>query len=213
MPPRKKAAAKQATPLTGYTVALSGTFPGTTQGAVQNSITSLGGDIAKTVNAETTYLVSTQADVDKQSTKVKAAQKHDTPIVTLEWLDACVASGAEEDANDYLLSANAAPSQKANGKKRAASPVAAPAPDKKTKTAPAAPADAEPKFGEGSVLKSRDMVIPIDEGCPLTGYRVYVDDDGVVYDASLNQTNASNNNNKFYRVQVCAPSELQWIVR
>ena len=32
--------------------------------------------------------------------------------------------------------------------------------------------------------------------------RVYVDPEGIVYDASLNQTNAGNNNNKFYRIQV-----------
>lgn len=31
---------------------------------------------------------------------------------------------------------------------------------------------------------------------------MYIDDDSVIYDASLNQTNAGKNNNKFYRVQV-----------
>ncbi|GAB7353364.1 hypothetical protein MBLNU459_g3846t1 [Dothideomycetes sp. NU459] len=45
--------------------------------------------------------------------------------------------------------------------------------------------------------------VPVDEGCPLSSYHVYIDsDDGIIYDASLNQTNASNNNNKFYRVQL-----------
>lgn len=32
--------------------------------------------------------------------------------------------------------------------------------------------------------------------------KVYIDDDAMIWDASLNQTNASANNNKFYRVQV-----------
>jgi poly [ADP-ribose] polymerase 2/3/4 len=31
---------------------------------------------------------------------------------------------------------------------------------------------------------------------------VHIDSDGVIYDVSLNQTNAGNNNNKFYRIQL-----------
>ena len=42
--------------------------------------------------------------------------------------------------------------------------------------------------------------------------KVYVDDDGVIYDVAANQTNSGNNNNKFYRVQVsCVPLQLCWI--
>ncbi|OAQ97872.1 hypothetical protein LLEC1_07713, partial [Akanthomyces lecanii] len=47
------------------------------------------------------------------------------------------------------------------------------------------------------------LVIPVDSFCTLPGFEVYIDpDSGVIYDASLNQTNASNNNNKFYIVQL-----------
>ena len=31
---------------------------------------------------------------------------------------------------------------------------------------------------------------------------MYVDSDGTIFDAALNQTNAGNNANKFYRIQV-----------
>lgn len=34
------------------------------------------------------------------------------------------------------------------------------------------------------------------------GHTVYIDDSGLIWDATLNQTNAGNNNNKFYRIQV-----------
>lgn len=34
------------------------------------------------------------------------------------------------------------------------------------------------------------------------GHTVYIDDSGLIWDATLNQTNAGNNNNKFYRMQV-----------
>eukprot|EP01083_Nonionella_stella_P316959 1151997_1 len=45
---------------------------------------------------------------------------------------------------------------------------------------------------------------PIDECCPYQdGFSVLEDlDDGVIYDAKLNQTNIGNNNNKFYILQV-----------
>lgn len=55
---------------------------------------------------------------------------------------------------------------------------------------------------ENNIAQSKDIDIQIDEGCPLSHYRVYIDEKGLIYDASLNQTNSSNNNNKFYRLQV-----------
>jgi poly [ADP-ribose] polymerase len=63
-------------------------------------------------------------------------------------------------------------------------------------------AQAERAMGQGQVAKSSDMQIPLDEGCLFPTSKVYIDDSGVIYDASLNQTNSSNNNNKFYRIQV-----------
>ncbi len=63
-------------------------------------------------------------------------------------------------------------------------------------------AQVERAMGEGQVAKSSDMQIPLDEGCFFPSSKVYIDDSGVIYDASLNQTNSSNNNNKFYRIQV-----------
>lgn len=72
-----------------------------------------------------------------------------------------------------------------------------------------APVDGDAEDGDlavGQFAKKKSMVIPIDEFCTLAGYQVYIDQDsGMIYDASLNQSNASNNNNKFYRDQVCGP--------
>jgi poly [ADP-ribose] polymerase 2/3/4 len=61
----------------------------------------------------------------------------------------------------------------------------------------------ESAMGEGQVAKRQDIQIPLDEGCPHASSVVHIAPDGVIFDASLNQTNASNNNNKFYRIQVC----------
>lgn len=84
----------------------------------------------------------------------------------------------------------------AKGKKKAAGSAAA-ANDADDKT------DVKKKAASGDPqTASKGIVVPLDEGCKVQG-TVYIAPDGVIYDASLNQTNASNNNNKFYRIQVC----------
>ena len=60
----------------------------------------------------------------------------------------------------------------------------------------------ETEDGPTNISKMKNLTIPVDETCPLTHFRVYIDDDGLIYDAALNQTNAGANANKFYRVQV-----------
>jgi poly [ADP-ribose] polymerase len=194
-------------PLAGYTITLSGTFPGATHPTVSSTTTTLGGNVAKSVTADTNLLISTPADVKKLSKKVQDAQSSRIPIVSIDWLNEVEISGDAVAPDDFLLVAGSVPATDlgGKGKKRAASPDDSKAPT--SKAARISPLDAvpklEPKVGDGSVLKSRDVNIPLDEGCPLQTYRVYVDEEGIVYDASMNKTDASANNNKFYRVQVC----------
>ncbi|KAL8725532.1 MAG: hypothetical protein Q9166_007286 [cf. Caloplaca sp. 2 TL-2023] len=54
---------------------------------------------------------------------------------------------------------------------------------------------------EGQKAVSHDINVPIDEGFHEDAI-VYIDDDGIIHDASLNQTNIGGNNNKFYRLQL-----------
>ena len=56
----------------------------------------------------------------------------------------------------------------------------------------------------GQKARLRSITIPVDEYCPLNAsHKVHIDDnDGTIFDVLLNQTNASNNNNKFYRIQL-----------
>ncbi|KAK7432342.1 hypothetical protein QQZ08_000904 [Neonectria magnoliae] len=89
-----------------------------------------------------------------------------------------------------------------------AAPKTAKAP-KATKSSKAK-AESEPEeeteekvVAEGQFIKKKGITIPLDEFCPLATFQVYVDpDSGLIYDASLNQSNSSNNNNKFYRIQI-----------
>lgn len=63
--------------------------------------------------------------------------------------------------------------------------------------------DAIPDISDAQYAKSKYLRIPLDEECYLASHKVHVDgSDGIIYDAALNQTNAGNNNNKFYKIQV-----------
>lgn len=51
---------------------------------------------------------------------------------------------------------------------------------------------------DGQKAVSHDIDVPIDEGFKQAA-KVYIDADGIIFDASLNQTNIGGNNNKVYR--------------
>lgn len=196
MAPRAAKKAAKATPFDGLQIATSGRFPGVTQASLQQRITALGATIASSVTADTDFLISTEKDVESNSNKVKAAAAHSVPAVSLDWLEECEQSNTKADTSNYLLTA----SQQTNGtKKRAASPDA-PEPKKPKITENA-------KIGDGQNAKSKVIAIDVDEYCSQPQYKVYIDNsDGTIFDASLNQTNASANNNKFYKIQLICNS-------
>lgn len=62
----------------------------------------------------------------------------------------------------------------------------------------------------GSAAKIARVNVPVDERCDLRGsHSVYQDDEGTCYDVTLNQTNAGQNNNKFYRIQLLVDANGQ----
>ncbi|KAI4944489.1 hypothetical protein J4E86_009548 [Alternaria arbusti] len=194
--------------LTGLSIAASGRFPsGVTQKALQTRITSLGAEYLSSVTPDTTHLIATQKDFESNSTKVKTAVAQNVSIVSLEWLDECEATDSYVPESQYLLFSAAAPAPASapapvqNGsKKRAASSASPPTAQQETKK-PKIKENA--KVGDGQNAKSKQIAISVDEHCPLASWRVYIDNnDGTIYDASLNQTNSSANNNKFYKVQL-----------
>lgn len=54
----------------------------------------------------------------------------------------------------------------------------------------------QPKQDGQKAVVRKDLNIPLDEGFSGPANTVYVDDQGLIYDASLNQTNIGNNANK-----------------
>ncbi|KAI1426440.1 PARP-domain-containing protein [Xylaria sp. FL1777] len=227
MPPRKKTAATPITPpftppLTGFSIAISGSIPNRTQASIaQDFIAPLGGALAKSVSVSTTHLVTTEADYQRASVKVQSAQANGIPIVTFEWLEECLAKNTRVKEDAYGLTSQPQPqandslgsTQLRTARKRLAASQtpqkdddddSPPQPKKKGKAGNDEPKEREPKIADGQIAKSFDVKIPVDEGAEreLVHYEVYIDDDGIIFDASLNQTSASNNNNKFYRVQI-----------
>ena len=49
---------------------------------------------------------------------------------------------------------------------------------------------------DGQKAVSHDIEVPIDEGFKEANVKVHIDDEGIIFDASLNQTNIGGNNNK-----------------
>lgn len=120
----------------------------------------------------------------------------------------------EEEEEQVEVKAKTTGSTRSSTKRKASSPAPA-GPTKQPKKAKPEPAAADtptdtksaPKITEAQFApEGAKLDIPIDDGVSPS-WHVYVDPDtGIIYDASLNQANASNNNNKFYRVQVCIHS-------
>ncbi|KAH6893061.1 poly polymerase catalytic domain-containing protein [Thelonectria olida] len=124
----------------------------------------------------------------------------------------------EEDEAEEEEEEEEQPKAKKAKATKAAAPKAAPKATKATKATKAkgkAAVKDEPEeepeeeskeekvVAEGQFIKKKGVVIPLDENCPHANCEVFIDpDSGMIYDAALNQTNSSNNNNKFYRVQI-----------
>lgn len=216
-----------------------------THASLEQLVKSLGGSVTKSVTKTTTHVVCTEDDYNNNTAKVAAGKAKDLPLVSPEWIFESEKQNKTIDPQEHVWGSDSAdPSDsQANGKKRPLmvsksdddeEPQA-----KKTKTAKGAKgskaangkakADSDPEseaqpetkeesqVAEGQFIKKKNVAIPVDEHCPLSSsYQVHIDpDSGLIYDASLNQTNASHNNNKFYRIQAsldCASHSQQSVL-
>ena len=153
---------------------------------------------------------------------VAQAQKFpDVKIISLDWLLESVNEGklldeAQYSFTDKSKNTSAPNTQPAMGKKRAR--AATPDEDDTQQNAPLdvnVPPVKRQKDGQKAKSGSA-LVVPVDEGCNLgckqlvnhsfivvltyqqDSHHVYIDPDGTIYDAALNQTNVGNNNNKVW---------------
>lgn len=216
-------------PLVGLKLAFSGKFAsiGHTHSSLEAQVKSLGGTVSARVDGNTTHLVCTEDDFNAKTTKVAAAETKGLPIVNSDWLLDCKADDRLVPVDDYYFSSSAnaaAPSPPpsappgaastngsttARGKKRKADDADGNSQKDAQKQKPTNGQDVNPKeeeekeVADGQFIKRKDVVIPLDEHCPQADRQVHIDSaTGLIYDASLNQTNSGKNNNKFYRIQV-----------
>ncbi|KAK0279647.1 hypothetical protein LTR35_008370, partial [Friedmanniomyces endolithicus] len=89
------------------------------------------------------------------------------------------------------------PPKGSKGKRKATSPPPSGASSKQSKHS-----------GQDTASKKPEIHVPLDEGFPAAaGSKVFVDEDGTIYDASMNQSQVAKNNNKFYRLQLLKGSK------
>ena len=228
--PRIKAPPQPAVPsLKGVTISLASYSPSAHPELGNKSVAQLKTDITNcggyytTKPNECTHLIASQAQFDKEIDRIKQAQKNSNIlIVAYDWLADSLASSAPIDVDSYTFDEDSN-SPTANGLTVNASPplqTVAPAkksskrtrqqddddeddlqPPKKSKKSDP-PRPSAPSPAPTSNLKS-SIKVPVDLQVPnAAAYTVYIDDAGVIYDATLNKSDSNKNNNKFYRIQL-----------
>ena len=176
---------------------------------VKELIKGCGGVYASKISDDVTHLVATPSQFSKNGAKVKDAMKYPSiKIVDFEWLNKSLSSDSSVDEGGYLLD----PDQEEAGSGSDAVVTVSTSNRKRQRgnhedevelPAPADLKKSKVMQKDGQKAKSRSVNIPVDEHCPSGNkYKVYIDDNGMIFDATLNQTNSGLNNNKFYRMQV-----------
>ncbi|KAF9110161.1 Poly [ADP-ribose] polymerase 2 [Mortierella sp. AM989] len=233
MPP-KRAAATPATPIfTGCVFAIAGNFPDNTHSDVTSLATrqDSGATVMPTITKKITHLITNQAEIDKNSSKIAKAATIDTIVfVTLDWIVDSLKQKKRLDITSYTLNSAATSSSSATSSTAAADADADmdvdDVPQKRSKRK-ASDKDNKDDVVDDNVEKkiktlkakaaksssaAKIRQPQVDRACNLNStYSVYVDTD-VAWNARLNQTNIGQNNNKFYLLQLLATAAGQFAV-
>ncbi|KAL6240017.1 hypothetical protein BDW75DRAFT_196742 [Aspergillus navahoensis] len=192
-------------------IAVSGTFPGYKQGDLRAIVERHGATFASSVSTNCTHLVATQKEVDKNGSKYRhACDLQNCEIVTLDWLlDSDRAKKPVSEAQ-YRFGA---PSSSQNSqtdsvpvkteRKRSVKAVQDVDEDVSNKKPKQMAEDAQMITAE----KAAKVKVGVDERYypnepTWQDPTVFIDDSGLIWDATLNQTVSAANNNKFYRIQL-----------
>ncbi|OTA54354.1 PARP-domain-containing protein [Hypoxylon sp. EC38] len=200
-------------PLAGCVIAVSGPIQGLNQNDIAYIyVRPLGATLVKKITSKSppTHVITNQSNYNKPTGKVKYAQEKNIPIVSLKWLQDSLQLSDRMDENGYTFDDSKPARLPVKRKATHEPPDDDDADDvaKKSKYSKTESQEQEaesPKSVDGQIARSLDLRVPLDRGAEYqkdNGYEVYIDDDGVIYDASLNQANSTNNHNKFYRLQV-----------
>jgi len=222
MPRTKAPPVVPSTALEGYTVTFASysaschaDFTSKTLTQIKSQIASCGGSYASKID-QCTHLVASPAQYEKKLKAIKEGlQDPNLIIVDYDWLAESLKSASPVAVDDYLLDKSSAPTNGVHGSNDA---------DEKSESeSKASKADQKPnlkrKRGDSETtntqLKNRGSKqppppkkkatpkVPVDDQLSTQyQYSVYVDTDGLAWDATLNQSNSNANNNKFYKIQL-----------
>ncbi|RHZ44545.1 putative poly(ADP)-ribose polymerase PARP [Aspergillus thermomutatus] len=204
-------------------IAVSGTFPGYKQADLKAIVEGQGATFSSTVSEGCTHLVTTQKEAEKGTVKYKqACNVPGCEVVSLEWLLDSQKAGRPLAGKAYLLTSGAASAvqgqnggDSATATATATGATTAPKSNKRKLADTDADAmdgaanangdsngdEANKKQKDAQKASAKSLKVPVDEGCTMPG-AVFIEDSGLIWDATLNQTNSANNNNKFYRIQL-----------
>ncbi|KAL2863670.1 putative poly(ADP)-ribose polymerase PARP [Aspergillus lucknowensis] len=197
-------------------VAVSGTFPGYKQAGLKAIVERHGATFSSSVGNDCTHLVTTQKEVEKNGTKYQqACALKKCEIVSLDWL-------LDSDKAKKPVSEKPYHFHTHNNSSGGQTDDASAETDEKRSAKRALDADEEgssKKLKNGAedaqrvtADKADKLKVPVDElyypnGTGWQAPAVYIDDSGLIWDATLNQTVAAANNNKFYRVQLLVSND------
>ncbi|KAL4817969.1 poly polymerase catalytic domain-containing protein [Aspergillus spinulosporus] len=190
-------------------VAVSGTFPGYRQDDLKAIVERHGATFTSSVSTNCTHLIVTQKEVDKKGTKYKhACDLQSCKIVSLDWLlDSDKAKKPVSEA-PYRFGASSSNQNSQTDpvkteRKRSAKAVQDTDDDGSNKKPKHVVEDAQIITEE----KAAKVKVGVDEGYyskepTWQDPTVFIDDSGLIWDATLNLTVSAANNNKFYRIQL-----------
>ncbi|RAL13116.1 putative poly(ADP)-ribose polymerase PARP [Aspergillus homomorphus CBS 101889] len=190
-------------PFDGLVIAVGGTFPGYRQADLTTIIKRNGGEFSSGITEDLTHLISTSKEVTNKSRKYTQACK--VPycnIVSLDWLVDSDAAGKRLPEKDFLLDTKTDDKTDEGEKKKRTLEEALGVNEDGTSK----------KLKNAQKAGTKSLNIPVDEDCSLKGsHKVYIDPESTIWDATLNQTSSTNNNNKFYRIQLLTnPSKTEF---
>ncbi|KAL5000285.1 poly polymerase catalytic domain-containing protein [Aspergillus recurvatus] len=192
-------------------IAVSGTFPGYKQGDLKAIVERHGATFTSSVSTNCTHLIATQKEVDKNGTKYRhACGLQNCEVVSLNWLfDSDKAKKPVSEAPYRFGAPDSSENSQADSvpvkteKKRSVKAVQDADEDMSNKKPKQMAEDAQMITAE----KAAKVKIGVDERYypnepTWQDPTVFIDDSGLIWDATLNQTVSAANNNKFYRIQL-----------
>ncbi|KAM7430085.1 Poly [ADP-ribose] polymerase 1 [Porites harrisoni] len=160
--------------------------------AISTVIQDLGGSVVEKVNASVDCCISSQAEVDKKSKKMRDAEKFDVPVVNEGYLDAVKKGGAILMISQHSISSW--------GSKKGTSVVDAPVPPSVGKS------KLKKSSSEGGPTKKMKVAVKggaaVDPESEMEDSCHVLEENGDVYSATLGLVDIVRGTNSYYKLQL-----------